>query len=209
MTTRRHSWLATAGPDGPSLQLRPPTPADGASLHELIRLSPPLDLNSCYAYLLQGLHFADTCVVACSGNTFAGYVSGYIPPGHPDTLFIWQVAVSPRHRGRGLAQAMLQHLLDRPSCRDVRWLETTVAPDNTASAKLFQGLARELGCPYAVSDLFPRSAFGDDSSHEAEPLFRIGPFQHKPSHHKPLHHEARTHRTFQEEAHDNQHLRTP
>lgn len=208
MTTRRHSWLATAGPDGPLLQLRPPTLADGAGLHELIRLSPPLDLNSCYAYLLQGLHFADTCVVACKeacdGLTFAGYISGYIPPGHADTLFIWQVAVSPAYRGHGLARAMLKHLLDRPACQNVRWLETTVAPDNIASAKLFQGLARELDCPCVVSELFPRSAFGADSSHEAEPLFRIGPF-----HHEVGHSEASTHPNPQEETHDNQHLRAP
>lgn len=179
MTTRRHSWMATAGPGGP-LTLRPPAPADSPALHELIKHSPPLDLNSCYAYLLQGRHFADTCVIACDPASAlqgpAGYISGYIPPAQPDTLFIWQVAVAPRLRGHGLALAMLQHLLQRPACRHLHWLETTVSPGNKASSRLFRSLARTLDCACEVSDLFPASAFGAASSHEAEPLYRIGPF---------------------------------
>lgn len=186
MTARRHAWLATAGPAAPLL--RPPTPDDGAAVHNLIRLSPPLDLNSCYAYLLQGLHFAETCVLATDGDdTPLGYISGYLPPGRPDTLFIWQVAVAERARGQGLAAAMLHHLLTRPACRAVQWLETTVAPDNTASARLFHGLARDLGCACTVHDLFPRSAFGAGSPHEAEPLFRIGPIPRRPCRSTPLH----------------------
>ena len=65
MDIRRKAYLAMAGPDT-APRLRPPTPADGAALHALIRNSPPLDLNSCYAYLLHGLHFADTCVLAAA-----------------------------------------------------------------------------------------------------------------------------------------------
>lgn len=190
MTLRRHPWLATAGPDGPqtgisngithhryqSPLLRPPTPADGAALHQLIRHCQPLDLNSCYAYLLQGLHFADTCVVASDEDGLAAYISGYIPPAQPDTLFIWQVAVAMQARGQGLALRMLQHVLARPACRSVRWLETTVSPDNQASSRLFQRLAARLDCRCEVSELFPASAFGAGSTHAAEPLYRIGPF---------------------------------
>lgn len=173
MDARRHAYLAMAGP-----RLRPPTPADGAALHDLIRRSPPLDLNSCYAYLLHGLHFADTCVLAetetGTGPGIAAWISAYLPPGRPDTLFVWQVAVDAGHRGRGLARTLLLHLLQRPACADVRWLETTVSPDNLPSRRLFEGLARELGCACHISDLFSAADFGAQH-HEAEQLFRIGP----------------------------------
>lgn len=155
--------------------LRPPDPGDGAVIHQLISNCPPLDLNSCYAYLLQGLHFADTCVLAEAGGQPCGYISAYIPPGRPDTLFVWQVAVAASQRGRGLARRMLHHLLARPACRDVRWLETTVSPGNQPSTRLFQALARELGCACAVSELFSASLF--EAAHEAERLFRLGPFR--------------------------------
>lgn len=176
MDARRHAYLAMAGPDA---VLRPPTPADGAALHDLIRRSPPLDLNSCYAYLLHGLHFADTCVLAETGAGIAAWTSAYLPPGRPDTLFVWQVAVDAGHRGRGLARTLLLHLLQRPACAGVRWLETTVSPDNAPSRRLFQGLARELGCPCQVTDLFHAADFGAQH-HEAEQLFRIGPFPRPP-----------------------------
>jgi L-2,4-diaminobutyric acid acetyltransferase len=174
MDARRSAWLATAGTDD-RLRLRAPTPADGAALHDLIRRSPPLDLNSCYAYLLHGLHFADTCVLAEGDAGPAAYISAYIPPRQPDTLFVWQVAVDAGQRGRGLARTLLLHLLDRPACTGVRWLETTVSPDNAPSARLFHGLADTLGCPCTVSDLFSAADFGG-AHHPAEQLFRLGPF---------------------------------
>jgi L-2,4-diaminobutyric acid acetyltransferase len=181
---------------GSSWQLRPPDPGDGAALHSLIKNCPPLDPNSCYAYLLQGLHFADTCVLAEADGTLAGYVSAYLPPNRPDTLFVWQVAVAEAARGQGLARSMLQELLRRPACRALRFLETTVSPGNLASTRLFQGLAQALGCACTVSDLFPAALFGADG-HDAERLFRLGPF---PAQHTP-------HR--KEELHGHIHLRAP
>jgi L-2,4-diaminobutyric acid acetyltransferase len=172
MELHPHRYLATAGPA--AWVLRPPDPGDGAALHALIASSPPLDLNSCYAYLLHGLHFADTCLLAeCDGELLA-YVSAYRPPGRADTLFVWQIAVAARVRGQGLAHLLLEQLLARPACRAVRWLETTVTPDNTASARLFRGLARARGCACRVSELFSRECFGA-GTHAAEQLFRIGP----------------------------------
>lgn len=176
--------------------LRPPDPGDGAALHELITHCPPLDLNSCYCYLLQSLHFADTCVLADLQGTPGAYISGYLPPGRPDTLFIWQVAVAPALRGQGLACALLHHLLARPACHQVRWLETTVSPDNRPSTRLFQGLAQELRCACTVSDLFSPGAFGA-TPHAAEQLFRLGPFVSSPA------------SISKEKPHGNVDLRTP
>lgn len=173
MDARCHAYVALAGPT-PAPRLRAPTPADGAALHDLIRRSPPLDLNSCYAYLLHGLHFAETCVLAETSAGIAAWISAYLPPGRPDTLFVWQVAVDPAHRGQGLARTLLLHLLQRPACAGVHWLETTVSPGNAPSCRLFQGLARELGVACHITDLFSAADFGAHH-HEAEQLFRIGP----------------------------------
>lgn len=188
--------LAVPAPAQP-WRMRPPDPGDGPALHALIKNAPPLDLNSLYAYLLHGLHFADTCVLAEHDGRACGYVSAYSPPGRADTLFVWQVAVAPTHRGQGLARAMLRHLLARPACRAVCWLDTTVGPGNRASIRLFQGLARDLGCPCAVSPLFSADTFGD-GSHEAEQLFRLGPI--------PLHDTDAPHK---EELHGHVDLRAP
>ncbi|MCK9511933.1 MAG: diaminobutyrate acetyltransferase [Pigmentiphaga sp.] len=156
--------------------LRPPTIADGAAIHALIKACPPLDLNSAYAYLLLCHHFADTCVVAERSGTIVGYVSGYVPPAQPDVFFIWQVAVHERGRGLGLGQGMLRHLLERPAASRSRYVETTVSPSNGPSRAMFQRLAASLGTALQETALFTTDMFGPGAAHEDETLLRIGPF---------------------------------
>ena len=156
-----------------SLQLRRPTPEDGPALHNLVERCPPLDTNSRYCNLLQVSHFRDTAIVAEQEQQLAGFVSGYRIPGREEVLFVWQVGVAPEGRGRGLAPQMLLSLLDRLD--GVRYLETTVTPDNAASAAVFEKVAAQLGTRLERAVLFHSDKhFGKE--HDDEVLFRIGPF---------------------------------
>lgn len=153
---------------------RTPDHADAVVMHGLVQASPPLDLNSIYAYLLVCTHFASTSVVAEQQDKLAGFISGYIKPAEPTALFIWQVAVHPRARRRGLGLQMLAEILARPACHQVRYLETTITPSNNPSRRLFQHLAARLQSPIDVSPLFTVQDLG--TGHEEERLVRIGPF---------------------------------
>jgi L-2,4-diaminobutyric acid acetyltransferase len=161
-----------------SIAIGAPVPADGAAIHRLVERCKPLDLNSRYAYLLLCEHFAATCVLARVDRRIAGFVSAYVPPERNDTVFVWQVAVDAPMRGAGIAAAMLHALLARSALRACRHLETTVSPSNTASRRLFHGLARERSAQAHESLLFAESAFGGEE-HEREMLIRIGPFPGK------------------------------
>lgn len=153
--------------------LRKPTRADGLQLHRLIAQNPPLDPNSVYSYHLLTHHFADTCVVAEFAGEIVGFISAYIVPSRPDTLFVWQVVVDPAQRGRGIARLMLSALLSRPACAQVRTLEATVNPSNSASRALFQRYAEDWGGHLAEEEFLDRNAFGDGGEHESEILLRI------------------------------------
>lgn len=88
---------------------------------------------------------------------------------------MWQITVAPPHRGQGIGVEMLASLLERLA-KDVRYLEATITPSNTASQRMFQALARRFDAPYVESatPLFPREVFpGGD--HEEERAIRIGP----------------------------------
>nr|WP_207901937.1 diaminobutyrate acetyltransferase [Rhodovulum euryhalinum] len=122
-----------------------PTDADGPEVWALIRACKPLDENSLYCNLIQCDHFRDTCILAEIDGQVVGWISAYLVPSDPETLFVWQVAVSDRARGRGLGRKMLFELLDREACAGVMRLKTTITPDNAASWGLFRGLARRLG----------------------------------------------------------------
>lgn len=167
----------TADPDlKGAITLRIPRAEDGAALHRLVAACPPLDPNSIYCNLLQCSHFSGTSVAAERNGELMGFISGYIPPEQPDTLFIWQVAVSSAGRGAGLGKRMLKHLLARPQCRAVRFLDTTVTPDNKASWGMFESLARDLGAPISSRVFFERERhFG--GAHDDEMLVHIGAFK--------------------------------
>lgn len=162
--------------DADRLKLRKPGLDDGARISALIESCKPLDTNSTYCYLLLCRDFADTCVVAEEGGEIVAFLSGYRPPDRWDVFFIWQIAVDVDSRNRGIAKRMLFDVLNRPSTRDCRYIETTISPSNEASKRLFRGLAQELDAHCDVSDCFSESDFGD-FDHEAECLFNIGPFK--------------------------------
>jgi len=125
--------------------LREPVASDGADIWALIRSCKPLDENSLYCNLIQCDHFRDTCVLAELGSAPAGWVSAYVMPNDPETLFVWQVAVSEAARGTGLGGRMLRHLLGRDACRGVTRLQTTITRSNAASWALFRKFARRHG----------------------------------------------------------------
>lgn len=161
------------------LKLCIPSPSDGASVFRLINQCPPLDTNSMYCNLLQCTHFAKISVAAVQNNgaekDLLGFISGYLKPENKNTLFIWQVAVDERARGIGLAGSMLKHLLDRPQCSHIKYLETTITESNRASWALFESLAKKSKTKLEKTTMFDRDKHLADE-HDSEYLARFGPF---------------------------------
>ncbi|WP_084337604.1 diaminobutyrate acetyltransferase [Actinomadura oligospora] len=173
---------------GTGFVLAEPTLRDGPDLWRMARESGVLDVNSAYSYTLWCRDFAATSIVARDathdddpdadhdtvreGGRPRGFVTGFLRPDAPETLFVWQVAVDPARRGRGLARLMLDGLADRLTPRGARAVEATVTPSNAASTALFSSFARDLGAELTRTPLF-----GSDllDGHEPEVLFRIGP----------------------------------
>lgn len=157
------------------LELRAPNLNDGNAVSELISQCPPLDTNSRYCNLLQCSHFSSTSVTAFKRGDLVGYISGYLIPEQPDCLFIWQVAVGKEARGLGLATRMLKHILARPHCTDVSYLETSITEANQGSWALFEGLASKLDAKINTSVMFEKEQHFQGQN-DTESLVRIGPF---------------------------------
>lgn len=153
-----------------------PSAVDGMAVNQLVASCPPLDTNSVYCNLLQASHFSDTSVAArFEGGEMIGFVSGYVVPKQLDTLFVWQVAVSEKARGQGLAKRMVSSLLERSSCSGVRYLETSITASNEGSWALFRRLADQLNAPLEESVMFDKQDHFK-GRHDTEYLVRIGPF---------------------------------
>lgn len=158
-----------------AITFKRPIAEDGIEVHRLIQKCQPLDENSVYCNLLQCTHFSDTSVAAWADGKLIGFISGYLRPDQKETLFIWQVAVSPEARGQKLARRMLQHLLTRPGSASIRFVEATITPNNEASWKLFHSLARQYNAKTQREILF-ESQRHFSGLHEEEHLIRVGPF---------------------------------
>ncbi len=156
--------------------LRPPLLNDGVKVFQLVKNCPPLDNNSNYCNLLQCGHFSATSVAAEYHNELIGFISGYRLPENPETLFIWQVAVSEKARGLGLASAMLQNIIERQATLPIRYIETTITADNNASWALFKGLAKKLGITMTSSDWL-NSEEHFNGLNKSESLVRLGPLK--------------------------------
>ncbi|WP_067521304.1 diaminobutyrate acetyltransferase [Endozoicomonas ascidiicola] len=148
---------------------RKPDSQDGSAVHDLIKRCPPLDTNSLYCNLLQCTDFADTSIVAESSvGEIRGFISGYITPKSPDTLFIWQVALDQRCRGKGVALTMLTRLFDRYP--KLRCLKTTISPSNKPSQRLFLSFFKQQGMAVEIREHFESDVhLGGD--HEDEVLY--------------------------------------
>ncbi|MFC2967897.1 diaminobutyrate acetyltransferase [Acidimangrovimonas pyrenivorans] len=125
--------------------LRKPAAEDGAAIWKLVQACKPLDENSVYCNLIQCDHFRDTCVLAEEDGKVVGWISAYILPYDPQTVFVWQVAVAEEARGTGLGGKMLKHLLGRKELKDVTRLQTTITESNKASWALFKRFAQREG----------------------------------------------------------------
>lgn len=162
--------LMNISPSDVEPDIRIPSMEDGRHFWELARDSQVLDLNSSYSYLLWCRDFAETSAIATVGDDPAGFVTGYTRPESPETLMIWQVAVSDRHRGRGLASKMLEELVDWTGAER---LETTITADNAASNRLFETFAERRGASCKRKPLFTEDLYPDP--HDTEYLYEISP----------------------------------
>jgi L-2,4-diaminobutyric acid acetyltransferase len=158
----------------PEISYRTPSVEDGAEIWKMVDEAAALDVNSGYAYFMIARNFAATSVVAEVDGEVAGMVTAYLLPRDHTRLFVWQVNVRDKFQGLGIASGMLQEILTREECLHVRYIETTVAPDNEASEALFRKTAAHFNCGIEETEVYKDELF-PDAEHQIERLFVVGP----------------------------------
>lgn len=154
------------------LRYRAPKKSDGAQMWRMVKESGKLDLNSPYHYLTMSHWFSDSCRLAEDplDDQLIGMVTGFRLPAQPETLFVWQIAVDDRYRGRGIAIRLLDELM---ADSEVNFVEATISPSNHSSKRLFEKWAAARQALIIVSEGFNENCFPEQ--HEREDLYRIGP----------------------------------
>jgi L-2,4-diaminobutyric acid acetyltransferase len=152
-----------------SIRFDAPDASDGPALEALAREAGGLDVNSTYAYALWAKEFWQTSVTVRSDEALIAFLTAFRRPSAPDTLFVWQMAVDPAHRGARLGLRMLHELSSRVP--DATTLEATVTTDNHRSLTTFQRFADDRDGPLSIEPLFDQRQLG--AGHAPEHLLRI------------------------------------
>ena len=152
---------------------RPPVPEDGPAVWKLVENTAGLDSNSVYYYTLWFRDFTGGSLVATTDDELVGFVTGYRRPAEPETYFVWQTAVNPRHGIPFLGVKLFQAAADQQMANGARYVEATVSAENKAILMVLKQFAKKHSAHIETSVLFPGSLFPD--SHHDEVLYRIGP----------------------------------
>ena len=150
--------------------------SDGEMIWNLIRETGGLDINSSYCYFMLGEYFSATCAKAIDGDSgeILGFLSAFIKPCTSNCLFVWQVCVSSKAQGLGIAKRMINYILT--STPEIKFIETTIGPSNKASDALFRAIAKMHDARVSTSVFLDHNEF-TLGAHETELLYKIGPFK--------------------------------
>lgn len=158
-----------------TITYREPRLSDGARIHQMVLRAGTLDVNSAYLYFLLSDHFHATCAIAEADDRLVGFLTAYRLPDAPRTLFVWQIAVDPDARGRGVASGLLNALETRPWFREIQRIELTISPDNPASQALFARWAKRLNRPIKKQPYLSAEMLGDGHQPEETYWIDLGP----------------------------------
>jgi L-2,4-diaminobutyric acid acetyltransferase len=152
---------------------RAPVPQDGPAVWKLVENTPGLDSNSIYYYTLWFRDFADGSLIATVDDEVVGFLTGYRRPDEPETYFVWQTAVNPRHGIPFLGVKLFQAAAEQQVAQGARYVEATVSVENKAILMVLKQFAKKHSAHIETRVLFPSSLFPD--GHHDEVLYRIGP----------------------------------
>ncbi len=145
---------------------------DLPEIRRFVRDCGSLGIHTLYSYWVLQEHFTPLCLVGEIEGAPAGLVTGIKSLSRENTAFLWQIAVHPAHRGKGLGRQLISAFAAEAKARGLRTIEFSIAPGNRASKACFQSCARSLGRP--LEEIKALSLYDDlEGVSENEILYRI------------------------------------
>ncbi|MBN2126627.1 MAG: GNAT family N-acetyltransferase [Deltaproteobacteria bacterium] len=105
----------------------------------------PLDLHSAFTYWVLCTCFPDTCLLMEGDEGIIGFASGVPSSAEQGVFYFWQIGVAPECRGRGHATALIEKMVEAALHGGCHALQVTIAPENTASLRVFSRFAERRG----------------------------------------------------------------
>ncbi|MEU4243121.1 GNAT family N-acetyltransferase [Actinoplanes sp. NPDC026619] len=106
-----------------------------ADVEQLMALGEPyVRARTSSDYWLYSALFSTTCPVAVIDGRVVGAVVAMRSQDDPGDIYVQDVMTHPEHRGQGIAQALLQSVIDQATAWQCHRIYLTSEPDNRAAA---------------------------------------------------------------------------
>lgn len=152
--------------------LRTPEPVDGVRIAALAEGLASGNARDIPEALVGRGAFRETSVLAELDGQLLGWISAYILPYDPQTLFIWTVEVVEADRDVGISALMLGYLMRQEACAGVTRVQTVISCDEDRPWELFRRFARWQHSRMNVQPYFTQ-ALTPHKRHENENLVTI------------------------------------
>lgn len=117
------------------------TAKDLEKITELVeRCRPYVASYNIYAYWILNNYFKTGSFVAVYGEKIIGFASA-LPSTERNTVFLWQICVDPDYRNHGVAQNLIDYIIEYATNNNFSKIEFSITESNTAGKNLFSTYA--------------------------------------------------------------------
>lgn len=135
---------------------------DIASIKELIKdCSPFLGCNGTYTYWMMATVYKGYSFVAEEEGRLCGFVTALPVPDH-NSLFIWQLGVSPSHRKQGIAYRLIDMVFQQAKIKGYGGIITGIDAKNTGSLSTFRKLSENYKLKSEIIGKFDADGVAED-----------------------------------------------
>ncbi len=120
------------------MELRKASFDDYIKLYELIGEIEGIVQHPTHFYKIMITYFGNSIPIVSLNGRIVGFLLGFVSQTDPDEFFIWQLGVSPQHRGKGIAGKIMDYTLSIATESGCRRITATVETTNKPSQLLFE-----------------------------------------------------------------------
>jgi GNAT superfamily N-acetyltransferase len=120
-------------------------------------------------------HFAATSLVAeAADGRLAGFLVGFVSPGHPDEAVIVCLAVGPSHRRRGVGRGLVERFAITAAERGAREVVAAIWPGDPITIAFHRAIGFEVDAGPGTQNRYGTPSFPDhDAEREDRAIMRL------------------------------------
>jgi L-2,4-diaminobutyric acid acetyltransferase len=114
------------------------TEEDFLKVYDFVSNCKPLENYSEHFYKIMLRYFGNSCFIAEFNSKIVGFIMGFNSQVEKDKLFIWQIGVFSKYRGKEVGNKLLDKIEKTAIEFGCKIIELTVDPENGPSIRFFE-----------------------------------------------------------------------